>query len=386
MANYVNLRAAIDAGINNMTVLRNNSANDDSTTAYAVDASWFKFNGVAVSNIYSNGNSWLGFGANGEQLKVNRRDCKVWYEYVETGNIGRYKFLKFRWCGYSYYNSTSDSYKQQWDVYLIEGGIIFLDFFMVPTTTGSGINSLTADSTVTFTVTEGTPCQWTFTPSDPENGKSYTVAEGQPNLISNYKPSGSALYVIDGITGNAQTSTISWDNETPEGTSVAVSVSTDGQNFTPVTNGGQFVPPGSYENATVQIRVDLATNDISQTPLFSNLHISMSMAEDQCFIVLEFASGNQSSVQNAVGPITVAYNGTTLAGLGGFVQAFELECSIGSMDYKGGQNDVEHIEFSSITATGTLTKIEYQDAKSGDEHIEFSSITATGTLTHVDDI
>lgn len=107
---------------------------------------------------------------------------------------------------------------------------------------------------------------------------------------------------------------------------------------------------------------------------------------DANVVLLSFAAGNQTSVQNAAGPITVAYNGATMAGLGGFVQAFELECLIDGLAYKGGQNDMEHIEISGITATGVLKKIEYRDAKSGDEHIEISAITATGTLTHVDDI
>lgn len=106
---------------------------------------------------------------------------------------------------------------------------------------------------------------------------------------------------------------------------------------------------------------------------------------DAKVVLLSFAAGNQTSVQNAAGPITVAYNGATLAGLGGFVQAFELECPIDGLSYKGGQNDVEHIEISGVTATGILKKIEYRNVKA-DEHIAVSAITATGTLTHVDDI
>lgn len=107
---------------------------------------------------------------------------------------------------------------------------------------------------------------------------------------------------------------------------------------------------------------------------------------DAKVVLLSFAAGNQTSVQNAAGLITVAYNGTTLAGLGGFVQAFELECPIDGLAYKGGQNDMEHIEIIAITATGVLKRVGPMDLKSGDEHIEISSITATGTLTHVDDI
>ncbi len=108
-------------------------------------------------------------------------------------------------------------------------------------------------------------------------------------------------------------------------------------------------------------------------------------AGDAKVVLLSFAAGNQTSVQNAAGPITVAYNGATLAGLSGFVQAFELECPIDGLAYKGGQNDVEHIEISGVTATGALKKIEYKNVKA-DEHIGISAITATGTLTHVDDI
>lgn len=67
-----------------MTVIRNNSKNDDGTdTVKGVD--WFRFNGVAASNLYVSGNMWVGFGTSSEQMKVWRRDTNVYYVYRQEG-------------------------------------------------------------------------------------------------------------------------------------------------------------------------------------------------------------------------------------------------------------------------------------------------------------
>ena len=83
-----------------MTCVRN-TANDDTTdTITGVD--WFQFNGNVANNIYVSGNHWIGFGSNSEQLKVCRRDGKVYYEYRQEGVLNNgTRLLKLRWEGYT---------------------------------------------------------------------------------------------------------------------------------------------------------------------------------------------------------------------------------------------------------------------------------------------
>ena len=152
MANYSSLTEAKAAGITNMTVLRNHVKNDDSTTNYNVNINWFKFNNNVLTNLYSSGNSWLGFGTNSEQLKVNRRDCAVWDEYSETGYIEEVRFFKFTWDGYSSYGSTSSFCHQAWDIFIFEGELIYLNFHTIPSSNFNGTKSLVCgNQTLTFT-------------------------------------------------------------------------------------------------------------------------------------------------------------------------------------------------------------------------------------------
>ena len=394
MADYMSLQDAIDAGTDNMTALRLNNRNDDGTNNYQTGIDWFFFNGTKVTYICSSGNSFLGFGVTSEQLQVNRRDCAVWSEYMETGTIGNSRFLKFKWVGTSYYSSSyqnDPNYQQHYDVFLIDNGQIYLNFYEVPVNTGNGTNSLTCGSeNVAFTITAGEPCEYTFTPSDPTTGKGWTVEAGRPNLTVNRKPSGTAEFSTTAVqaVGKAASTKILWEAEVPEETSLTVMAKLSGGEYAVCTNGGKI--PGvttetDMSDKTLYIRVDMATQNTVMTPVLSQMRVDLLGEEDLKMVVLHFAHGNQTSVQNAAGPISVSYTGSTLEGEGGSVQAFELECPNDGLEYKGGQNDVEHIEVSGVTATGVLKKIEYRNVKA-DEHIEISAITATGTLTHVDDI
>jgi len=386
MANYANLQAAIDAGITNMTAKRNNSKNDDNTDTIATGITWFYFNSVQVTNLYVSGNSWIGFGASSEHLKVNRRDAAVWYEYTETGTIGTYKFLKLRWVGYSAYSATSDANLQQYDVFLLDNGQIYLNWFDVPTSYFDGTRALVCGSvTTTFAATSGTACEYTFTPTDAAIGTGWSVASGRPNLVVDHKTSGSAIFTATGITGTMAASSIGWTESKPDGTTLTVSVSTDGTNYSSVTNGGALLMAGTVlDNATIYIKVEMATTDATVTPTLSNLSISLQSAEDRYSIVLEMQPLER--FESAAGNITVAYAGGSLMGEGGPVAAFTQSFSPSDLAYKGDQNDAEHIEMS-VTATGTLTRIYYIDMAPQDMgHIEISSITATGTLTNVNDL
>lgn len=395
MANYTSLQAAIDAGTENMTALSFNSRNDDGTTAYQTGIDWFAFNGVNVSTIYSCGNSYLGFGANTSNLCVNQRDCAVYSEYMEVGTIGVSRFLKFRWVGTSYYSSSfqnDPNYQQHYDVFLIDNGQIFLNFYEVPVQTGGGRNSLTCGSeNINFSVTQGQPCEYTFTPSDPVKGTGWSVSTERPNLVVNRKPSGSAELSTTAIqtVGIAASTRIIWAADVPEETSLSVLTKLSGGEYGECTNGGKIAgvaPSADLSSETLHIRVEMSTQNPVKTPVLTQMRVELLGADDSKVLVLHFAPGNQTSVQNAAKPIIVAYNGSTVAGNGGFVQAFEIKCPNDGFEYKGGQNDAEHIEIVSVQASGELLRLHYKDCSAGTEHIQIASITATGALAHVDDI
>ena len=292
MADYKNLQEALDAGITNMTVLRNNSANDDGTDTVTADLTWFKFNSVEVANIYASGNSWLGFGASSEHMKVNRRDCKMYYLYSESGKIGVNKFFKIRWKGTSAYSSSyqnNTAYQQYYDVFLFDNGLIYLNYYNVPTSSFDGTNSLVCGSeTVTFAPTSGTASEWTFTPSDTENGTGWSVAEGRPLLVVDHKTSGSAVYEIAEITGTINKSDITWTEDVPSGTTLKVSVSTDNSNYKMVSNGDEILPVGEVLSGTkLYVKVEMTTSDKTVTPSLTDLNVIVQTVEDTYSIVLE---------------------------------------------------------------------------------------------------
>jgi hypothetical protein len=151
MVDYSSLQEIIDAGTTNATVLRNNSKNDNGTDT-TTGADWLTFNGAAVASVYVSGNTWFGFGSSTEHLKVNRRDTACCYLYREEGTLfGYYKFLKYRWSGYSQYNQTGSTYKQTYDVILFDTGDIVLHLIDIPTSSYSGTFALVAGTTYTYT-------------------------------------------------------------------------------------------------------------------------------------------------------------------------------------------------------------------------------------------
>lgn len=100
-------------------------------------------------------------------------------------------------------------------------------------------------------------------------------------------------------------------------------------------------------------------------------------------LLLKFPAGNQTSLQNAAGDITVAYAGGSLAGQGGPVEDFTQTFTPVQMVYKGGQNDAEHIEVA-VDAEGVLTRVKYNDTKTA-EHLEVT-VSAVGVLTNINDV
>lgn len=379
MAVYSTLQEAIDAGITNMTVLRNNVANDDLTITYPTGITWLYFNNIQVTNIYSSGNSWLGFGSAVENLRVNRRDAKVYYEYIETGSIGGVQFLKFRWCGYSYYGSVNDSYKQEWDIFLFNNGKIFLNFYSVPTSMADGQNQLVCGTTTTsYSVTTGIPCEYTFTASDKIGGTGWSVASGRPSLL--FKTNGQADISLITFSGTVIESLITWDEVVPDGTAVTVKRSLNGSGYTDVSNGGELVPNGSYPDHEIFLRINLSTTDPSLSPLISNIYVSVKTIEDNNIILL-----NTERFRNVYGDVTVTYGGGNLMGEGGPVASFSGAFTPIGLIPKPNQNDEEHVALTAIGATGEFKEVFYMNAKL-DENLALIAISAIGSRMHIDDI
>lgn len=205
-----------------------------------------------------------------------------------------------------------------------------------------------------------------------------------------YHTTGHADYLLTGAerVHSSADSNISWTFEAPDGTACDVLVKVGYGDFLKAENGGKI--PGLADGTDLRstpmtVRVSLSTENPEVTPVFHALSLWIADEADKNVISLHFPPGNQTSVQNAVAPIFLAYTGSTLEGEGGSVQAFELECPNDGLEYKGGQNDVEHIEVSGVTALGILKKIEYKNTTE-DEHIEISGVITAAQLIHVNDI
>lgn len=157
MANYESVASLLEAGIDNMEVIRNNNPSDDGVDSIT-GVDWFTFNSKIVSTVYVSGNTYFGFGENSEHLKVNRRDTKVYYIWREEGEVHGHKFLKIRWKGYSQYNSSSSDYLLEYDVVMFDDMSILLHMVNIPTSANNGTYSLTNSAgTVTYTVTTESP-------------------------------------------------------------------------------------------------------------------------------------------------------------------------------------------------------------------------------------
>lgn len=394
MANYSDITEAIAAGITNMTVIRDGIKNDDGVDTVATEIDWFKFNSTTVSNVYCSGNSWIGFGVNNENysLKVNRRDCACYYLYKETGTIGSATFFRIRWHGYSGYNKTSSTYSQQFEVFLFDTGQIYLNFFTVPTSYFNGTNALVCSTTVTYSVTSGTACDYTFTPSDSSTGTGWSAQSGYHVDTSLYKSSGYSIFSITSIHSitSVGLTEISWTEEKPENTSISVSASVDGTNYLSCTSGSSIPVISEHDDlssTTLYVKVYLYTTDNTKTPKFKDLRITIGDALDKRVVIVVFAAGNVNSFQNAAGNITIHYDGLGTLTNGVYnVEAFDEEFTPTQLEFKGNVANLEHLEVSNMETSGTLTFITYNVGRSSYEHIEISTMSVAGTLTHIDDI
>lgn len=391
MADYVSMNAALDAGITNMTVIRNNSGQDDGHDVVSTNVDWFYFNSTKVTTLYVSGNSWIGFiNQSTENLKVNRRDTNMYYLYKESGSIGTINFIKIRWEGYSTYSATSSSYEQAYDVFILSNGQIVLSFYKIPTSNFSGANQLICGAkTVTFSPSSSST-YWTFTSSDPQNGSDWSVSEGYPNITASYKTNGTVEFSSTNLRKVTKlgSSSISWVADVPDDTSLKIFTKVDDGEYVECMNESSipnFNIGDDLSDSTLYVKVEMSTANPQATPTLSKLEVKIFDVSDDKVLLLNFASGNNGSIRNAVGEVTIIYSGGNLKGEGGVVSPFEKTFIPEGLVPKNNQNMLEHIELSDIKATANLIKIGYVNSKS-DEHIEVSNVLAVATLTHVNDI
>lgn len=210
MANYNSIEELFDAGISNMEVLVNNVAHDDDVIT-TTGVPWVLFKGVAANNIYVGGNTFFGIGANAEHLQVNRRDTKLWYLYREEGTLYNfYRFLKYRWRGYSQYNTTAEANLMEYDVVFWELGHISLHMTVVPTAAYNGTFNLAAASAVAYRAPTAQSPDVTFYAQDEAHGV-YTAVSERIDLL----PPFDRKYLIKNTLedGTIQLITISEDGE-----------------------------------------------------------------------------------------------------------------------------------------------------------------------------
>ena len=149
MANTVSFDSLLNT-TTGMTAVVNNVKHDDDVVS-VTGVNWFNYAGKTASTIYVSGNNFIGFGQNSEQLKIWRRDGAIYYVYRQEGTLTSGKrFLKIRVEGYVYYSSTSSSYALKYEVFLIEGQILFINVVQRPTSTSyTGTSSITDGKTTT---------------------------------------------------------------------------------------------------------------------------------------------------------------------------------------------------------------------------------------------
>ena len=148
MADTVSFDSLLNTTAGMTAVVNNTKHDDDVVSVTGVD--WFIYAGKTASTIYVSGNSFIGFGQNTPHLKIWNRDGAIYYVYRQDGtlNSGK-KFLKIRVEGYASYSNTDASIALKYEVFLIEGQILFINVIQRPTNSSYTGTSLITDGNTT---------------------------------------------------------------------------------------------------------------------------------------------------------------------------------------------------------------------------------------------
>lgn len=123
---YSSVEDALAAEDTNMTqIVTNKTIPMGSGQLIFHGAEWLDFNNKNCKYLYSNSHSYWGFGANQTDLTIFKSDYTYCYNiWREIGAIAEYKFVKFRWEGYTI--SVSESTKLLYDIYFFNTGDIYI--------------------------------------------------------------------------------------------------------------------------------------------------------------------------------------------------------------------------------------------------------------------
>lgn len=214
----------IVASAENATQLVTNTKYDDNSYIISGLPEFVKYKGASVSTIYANGNSWIGFDAESEHFKYNRRDAAMYDLWKEEGTfLGIYRFFRIRWHGMCKCNAAGEPYRQTFDLVIFETGDVMFYAVNIPTQYYDGINSF-ADVDFTAPTTDSRYVSF-YAQADGKYRTEYAPISFVSPYLTKYliRDSGKLYTVTDGalteITGtlNAELFQTSGINNVPDG-------------------------------------------------------------------------------------------------------------------------------------------------------------------------
>jgi hypothetical protein len=147
--------------------------NDDSTVTLPDIGFNFNYNGSAIRQLYTSGNTWIGFGTGSEHLCINRRDASYNNLYYSSEVEYSTKLFRIRFEGNSYYSSWGNN-DLIWEFSVFETGVMRLVVEKIP---NNGSNSFANPGVGTQSLALAQGKSYIFTPAD-ATGKNYAIQEG----------------------------------------------------------------------------------------------------------------------------------------------------------------------------------------------------------------
>lgn len=131
-------------------ILDNIECDDNSVEVSGVD--WFTYANNPVTTVYVNGNNYIGFGVDDEQLKICNDDGEIYYVYRQDGTLDTgEKFLKIRVEGFTDYDSDhqDDRSALKYELFILNNQTIKLFLLQLPSNSNYLGTSSISDGTNT---------------------------------------------------------------------------------------------------------------------------------------------------------------------------------------------------------------------------------------------
>ncbi len=363
----VTLESLLD-NTNGMTVIRNNSRNDDSTDTLT-GADWFVYNNTAAENVYVSGNNYIGFGSNSEQLRICNRDGATYYVYRLDGTLTNgHRFLKIRVDGTTYYSQYTDDYRLIYELYLFDGNddfpeSMFLNVIRTPTNASymGGSSLICGDVTQTFAITANTQPKFSFYAADNTgaawtvdsvchsflgSGISVTPPEKTSYLIGDeFDNTGMAVYMQTEAYGDVEITgyTLSGFDSTTVGTkTITVAYRDFSAAFHVIVGGIVTAEIGSPNAADVVASLDIEKGELIITGAGA---------------IMDFVDTHLFSDYSAFVQSVVVSEGITAIGNSTFANYPQCTISLPSTLVTVGNNAFSSSGFTNLTIPQTLTSI-----------------------------